>query len=159
MTSPYDPDPALSSGAISGFNEYAAIYTNYKVLGLGYVVSLASREKQPLQVALAPTRQDVGTNFVGLQEFPEVPYGRAAIVSASGGMDRCTLSGKIDLVQFIGKQYLYDADYNGIYNSNPTNNLYLNVGFQGLNVLEGGCITDIRLYYHVLFFGRRDVFN
>jgi hypothetical protein len=154
----FDPDPQAFTGSITGFAQYGAIYNNYKVLGVGYIVKIASRESTPLQVVVAPTLSDIGLNSAQVQQLPEVPYGRSSIISTQGGMDNCVITGKIDLTALVGKQYLYDATYAGTYNSNPQNNIYLNVGFACLNGLTNGVITDIRLFYHVLWYNRRDIF-
>jgi hypothetical protein len=161
MNSAFDPDPAIISGSVSGFAQYAAIYQNYKVLGIGYTVSLCNRENFHMQVTLVPTLTDLGLNSIQVQNFAEAPYSQRRIISAKGGMDRVTMAGKIDLTSLIGKQSLYDQGYNSSTGGNPNTLVYLNIGFAALDPLtsNGGVITDVRLCYHVVFYNRKDIFN
>jgi hypothetical protein len=159
MNSAYDPDPNLGSGSIAGFSEWAAFYGNYRVNGIMYEISIVNKEPVPLQVVIAPTITDVGSNYSAINELSEVPFAKSQIVSNSGGMDRCRFKGYIPMHEILGDKLKYKSDpqFSGLTTGNPSTMFYLNVGAWTLGgAFSGqGVGMTLRFTYYVEFFGRK----
>jgi len=157
MNSAYDPDPALGSGSLSGFTEWAAFYYNYRVLSFQYEINLTNNESFPVVIVSSPTNNDVGLNYTNLTQISELQYGKSRCLSPKGGQDRIRYQGKLLLSDVLGDDsYYYDPNYYSAVTSNPSNLLYFNVGFgDNSNVQVNGVGCFIRLSYEVEFFDRK----
>jgi hypothetical protein len=158
MNSAYDPDPLLGSGSLSGFNEWAAFYSHYRVVGFGYQFELANNESFPLIVVCAPTVVDVGANYSSTDQISEFPYGQRAMISAKTGADRCVLSGYVDIAKLEGTtEAIYDSTFSAVTTTNPAQPRYFNIGIGAPSVLVNGVTASVRLQFTVLFFARNNV--
>jgi len=160
MNSAFDPDPAVGSGAIPGFTEWAAFYNYYRVLHFNYDISLTNNEAFPLVCVTAPTNTDVGTNYASTNELLGQPYSASGSVGAKGGMDTLATKGHLDLGGFIGNsvQYSSDSTYAAAVTTNPTNMAFFNVGFISSTAFTAaGIMARCRLVYRVLFYDRKIV--
>lgn len=158
MNSVYDPDPSVATGAISGFNEWAAIYSTYRVLAIEYEVAIANNETFPLQVAVAPTLTDIGLNSPNSVDLAEIKFAKYTMMAAKGGQDRIKLRGAIRLDKLFGASYLYDSTFNSAVTTNPATILYINVGLQGPSPLVNGVTPAVRIWYDVLLYRRQNIF-
>jgi hypothetical protein len=158
MNSVYDPDPSVATGAISGFNEWAAIYSTYRVLSIEYEVAIANNETFPLQVAVAPTLTDIGLNSVNTADLAEIKFAKYTMLAAKGGQDRIRLRGALRMDMIFGTSYLYDSTFNSAVTTNPATILYINVGLTGPSPLVNGVTPAVRIWYDVLFYRRQNVF-
>jgi len=161
VNSAFDPDPLLGTGALSGFLEWAAMYTHYRVVDFGYDVSLSNLETFPLIAAIAPTLLDVGPNYVNFDQFPEFPYGRKSLLSVSGGQDRCRFRGSVDIAKLEGTtESMYDSTFSSQVTTNPIMLRFFNIGCSGVsNVFVKGVFLSVRLRYRCLFYARTNVPN
>lgn len=160
MNGAFDPDPLLGSGSLTGFTEYAALYGNYRVMDFTYEVKIASLETAPMIVLIAPTATDIGGNYSGTNELSEFPHGRSDLISAQGGMDRCTFSGAWCPADIFGDraEYFGDDNFGAGTGSNPSFQLYLNVGiYKPTSALVSGVVAKVRLGYKVMFYGKKNV--
>lgn len=160
MNSVYDPDPSLGTGAISGFNEYAAIYSTYRVLAFRYQIIVANDETFAVQLYTCSTTADVGLNSANTPDFGEIKGSRTALLSGKGGQDRVKMIGSVDLPKFFGASYLYDSTFNAAVTGNPATILYHNVGFYaGSTNLVSGVTIAVKLSFDVLFYRRQNIFS
>lgn len=155
MNSVYDPDPHTSSGGvISYFTEYAALYTRYRVLEFRYDVEFANNMAEPIICTVAPSKEDLGDNYIHLEELSEVNQGRSAMAGQAGSQNRCRFRGKINLATYSGfPGYLVDDTTSSRVNTNPAIQFYLNMGFSS-NVLQAANSCGVRsfFYYKVIFY-------
>jgi hypothetical protein len=158
MNSVYDPDPSLATGAISGFAEWAAIYSTYRVLSIIYQIKLANNEAFPLQVSTAPTFTDIGINALSSVDLAELKYAKYTMMAAKGGRDMVNLQGALRLDEIFGASYLYDPTFNAAVTTNPSTILYLNVGVNSPSPLVNGVTPAVRIIYDVLFYRRQNIF-
>lgn len=163
LNSAYDPDPGLGSGSVQGFSEYAAMYNYYRVEKVRYEATILNKEPLPVQVIVAPTTADVGSNYSSIDELQELPFARNGACSQAGGQDRIRFRGVIPLGKLHGnqRQYLTDPQFAAAVNANPSTMYYLNIGA----VTLGGAFTGnglgltLRLTYYVKFYDRKNVFS
>jgi len=154
----YDPDPLVGSGSITGYNEWAAMYQSYRVIGFRYEVTLVNMESFPVVVYLAPTLFDAGANYSSINQISEFPYGRKNMLSMAGGQDRCYLAGDISIARLEGSKSVFTDDYfTSPVTSNPTNVRYLNIGFEGPTTLVKGLLISVRLIYRTQFYRRQNL--
>lgn len=158
MNSTFDPDPLLGTGAISGFNEWAGIYSTYRVIGFRYEIEISNAEAFPIVVTTCPTTSDLGANATAALDFSEVPYGKQAMLSAKGGQDRAFISGSLYLPKFFGASYLYDSTFNSLTTGNPGTLLFFNVGCVSGTAQTVGTISSVKLTYITSFYRRYNVF-
>lgn len=161
INSAFDPDPLLGTGSISGFTEWAAVFTHYRILTFMFDVQIANDETFPLMIATAPTLTDLGANFSGFDQLPEVPYGRKQLVSAKGGADKCRLRGRVSIPKLEGsKEPITDSGFAAQVSTNPLQIRFFNVGFTGgANPLVNGVFVSIRLRFTCQFFARLPIFS
>jgi hypothetical protein len=158
--SAYDPDPALGTGAIAGFTELATLYTTYRVLRLEYKMVFYNSENFPVQVSIAPTSTDPGTNALSASNVDELPFSQTAYLSAKGGQDRGTVIGKLDFGKFMGipSQYKSEINYAAAITTNPVSLLYLCVAVSSAQgsvfTLNNGVPMTIKIVYIVEFYNR-----
>jgi len=146
MNSAYDPDPLLGTGALTGFLEWAAFYTHYRVVDFGYDIQLANMETFPLLVVCCPSATDLGANYTYTDQIPEFPYGRKNILSAKTGDDKCRFRGSVDISKFEGTtESIYDSTFASAVTANPSNVRYFNVGAGSSAVFANGIFLSVRL--------------
>jgi len=143
----YDPDPAFSSSSVPGYTFYTGAYQNYRVLSLGYSISLCNKESFPVSVVAIPTNDNIGGNYASIGEMQANPHATVSMLSAKGGLDKVDLKGSIDLGTFSGNviQYLGDDNFEGPVGGNPTYTIFFNVGAFASQNFTAGNGLDIRL--------------
>lgn len=153
MNSAYDPDPALGGGALSGFNQWAAMYLRYRVLAFEYKISFINNCAQPFVITYCPSKNDFGAGYANPLDFAELPYGGSRVASAKGGMDRASIQGSVDLVKYSGYTgYLYDDVTSSLVTSNPATLFYWNFGINchQANIID--TVARIELKFITQFF-------
>lgn len=160
LNSAYDPDPLLGTGAISGFNEWAAFYTHYRVLSLSYDVNISNMEAFPLTAVAAPTLTDLGANSTNTITLPEIPYGKKRCLSAKTGADRCRFRGTVTVAKLEGSTEPFtDSSFAATVSTNPAMIRFMNFGVSsGASALVSGVFISARLEYLVQFYARVPVF-
>jgi hypothetical protein len=152
MNSAFDPDPLLASGAIPGFNEYATMYTAYRVTHFQWNIQLSNREVFPLVSYSLPVNSDLGANPAGGITLAGNTKGRSNILGAISGTSNTTYRGRVNISNFFGiAGYNYDDDYNAGTNANPSVVLYFSVGANAPVVLVSGMLVKARLTYTIVF--------
>jgi len=159
MNSAYDPDPVLGTGAVTGFTEWAAMYTRYRIVAFSYDIMVANLELFPQLIIVAPSIPDIGANYSRITQMSEVPYGKKSLVSAMGGQDKCLLRDRVDLAKMLGsKTLLWSDNYSSAVTTNPNSQLYFNIGFSsGGATTTKGLFVSARLQYRILFYARANI--
>lgn len=158
--SAFDPDPIVGSGAVSGFVEWSAFYSTYRILGIGYNVTICNQETFPLVVNLVPSTLDLGANAASSPQFGEGRFGQEKLISAKGGQDKATMTGYVNMSDLVGKSYLFDAAFNSGTGTNPAAQTYINIGMHsgGTNLVLG-VSASVVLTYHCLFYRKNSIFS
>jgi hypothetical protein len=160
MNSAFDPDPLIGSGSLSGFNEWATMYTTYRVIGFSYQISIANMDSFPYLVVICPSLTDVGSNYANTDQLSEFPYGRKSLISAKGGMDKCSLNGLVNLPALEGSATYYQSnEFASLISTNPSTIRYFNIGASAPVVMVNGVFISVRLKYEVLFYRRTNIFS
>jgi len=151
----YDVDPALGSTETYGFDEYAALYSYYRVISYSYVLrfSCNTLTSDPVTVYILNTNtQPSGTRF---DLFSTNPYCQTKVLTAYGNSNTITFRGRHAVSQIVGSLAPETEDnYRALTSASPADLVWLTMAFEcrsGSNVaLEW--IADI--YLNVRFYGR-----
>lgn len=162
INDPYDPDPAILSGSISGFKELMQFYQNYRVVSNTVDVTITNQENFPIIWGLVFSPINIiGVISTSAQALNVLENGYttgARTISSKGGLDRDTQVCKVPLKDLVGNAQLYagDTNYTGTVTSSPPLSLWCFViavsGTGG--PLTNGFIFNSKYTYNTKFFNR-----
>jgi hypothetical protein len=161
----YDPDPLILTGSVSGFKEMMQFYNIYRVLSFSATINISNNETFDLlygavfsQVNLTSVIASRDDAINALENnYAKGPF----ILSAVGGVDRGSVSLRINPAVLLGdrRQYLADSDYSGIGLATPIKPLWLNfiVASPTGAALTNGYTSATKLFFRAEFFGRTNL--
>lgn len=154
----YDVDPLLGSTETAGFDEYAALYSYYRVIGYRYKLEAVSRETDAIVVYLFNTNVAVtGTNYDVLSGNPYCHLGQLGYYT--GGRAGKTFSGYMSTAKLLGSIAAESADsLRSTTTTVPTDLLFLTVAIQsdsGIGTIPNGISYVLTITMDVRFYGRR----
>jgi hypothetical protein len=156
--SPYDPDPLLSTGGISGFAEMSAFYSQYRVTHCQISWTVANKESFPVHIGFNLSSAPLAVTTVAKAiDCLENGYSVGpATISTSGGMDRVMLTKRVTLSHIWGNLIQYEADDNWAASviSNPSFLIYINFLAYASTPFVNGIDSDLRLRFRVKFYSR-----
>lgn len=130
-TALYDVDPVLGSTAIAGFNEYAALYNNYRVVSFTTKFVPLNLESFPIHVVLAVSNLDPGAGpaAVVVKSWFDQSQSKDGDLSAKFGVDKVILTNSINVQKYVGSRaQQFDDSYASQVSTVPTNNVFVNLG-------------------------------
>ncbi len=156
MNSAYDPDPALGSGALPGFTEWAGFFRNYRVLKFEIECEVTNLESNSLSIIICPSQADLGLNYSTMTNLMANPYAVSHQLSPKGGLDKATMRCVIDLGKYYGNtaQWLGNDAFGATISTNPTTLFYMNVGAVCSANLVSGFSSRLICRYTTAFSGR-----
>lgn len=132
----FDPDPALASGTVAGYNELSQIYGRYRVVGIRYQVTFTSLDDVAYSVAVYPTTIDIGANSSASSDYAEMPRSKWKAIGVKTGNSLATIKGELLMSDIVGSAApTTDLDYASNVGANPTKSLFLNMA--ALSVFGG----------------------
>jgi hypothetical protein len=152
-TDAYDVDPALSSTAMAGFAQYAAMYRFYRTHASTIKADFVNQESFGLLVYVCPSNADPGNNWSSAQSYlsnprsKQIPLGPAT--GASSGSIRAHLT--TSQAGGVSSQSILD-EYSALTGSSPNNNWWWVVGTHGASNLSSGIFVSVRIEIEVEFF-------
>lgn len=155
-------DPAISATDASqpdGFVSLSDLYNNYIVLSCQIDLIVTNREDFNVNVGVGfyPGTKTFGSAAECLDNG-EGPYGKSALLSAKGGMDRAKIIKRVALHTLWNKQYYFgEGSFQGNSAANPSipATVYVTaVGASG-TTMENGVGLNVRLTFKVRFSGRK----
>ncbi len=96
----YDIDPVLGSTVVPNFVEISTLYQYNRVIGVQHNITICNNETFPLNVYSIYSNTDPGT--LGHVQLQGNRLCRYKMVSAKGGMDRATLTGRTTVANIVG---------------------------------------------------------
>jgi hypothetical protein len=122
----FDIDPDLASSSAAGYNELAALYSSYRVLGSRCQASVVNTSDTPSELSLLPLNVDPGaspSSNIALYS-KEQPYAKFKMVPTKGGpvtvLDNNISTRRI----FGGKMTDFDDNFSALTSTIPNNNWY-----------------------------------
>lgn len=151
LNSLWDPDQTGTGHQPYGFDQLAALFNRYRVIGCSYVIS-GYQANNPIRIgAVATNDSATPSNMASLIELP-----RSRFTTQIPGGARAQIKGYVDLASLTGRtraQYMADDRYQAQNNANPQEALMLNVMAALLNDNSvDGCLMTVTLQYHAEWF-------
>jgi hypothetical protein len=162
INDPYDPDPAILSGGVSGFESIMQFYRNFRVISNTVDVTISNLETFPIIWGLYFTQDNILSsipNAASALNVLENGYTTGArTISGKGGLDRDTQVCKIPLKDLVGNNSLYagDTNYTGAISTSPAISLWcflIVVSGTGAT-LNQGFVFNNKYCYNTKFFNR-----
>lgn len=150
----FDVDPSLGSTETYGFDEYAALYTYYRVIGYSYQVTIVNSTATPILAYVLNTNVDptaVGTAFY---LYSTNPHCQSKLISnVSPNMH--TFRGRHTVAQITGTPAVETADtYRALVTAIPSDLTWLTLGVESIGGSTVSSIFDLKLIMHVRFYSR-----
>lgn len=163
VNSIYHPEGTGSdtSNAI-GYTELITLYENWQVILADITLTIICEEAFEILVAMAPSLVALTLSSAALTtQLGELPWGKTTILSRNTGMNRATLTSRINLSKLVGNRQFYhgtQAWYGGV-GSRPVNLLlfYFAIASLSGDNLTNGVTFAFTIDYTVKFSGR--IFN
>lgn len=120
LNSIYDPDQALGGTSVSGFAQWRALYTKYRVYAVSYRIQLVNEGPVSIVGSTLPAAQAV--TMYSYSELTTQPNAKKFMLGPVSGQNRTIIGGKLYLPRLIGQnnvQYMADEDYSSLFGANP----------------------------------------
>jgi hypothetical protein len=159
----WDPDPALGSGAIAGFREFANFYQKWRVIKLKVQWEIVNLSNAPITAYINYT-SDINTipaNYAAAVSFADNPQSSISrtVSQSATGANKTRITCSFDLPRIYGstQEYMAVQDFVGNGGPSPTspgNRTFLNfIGFSNANMTQG-VYSRLRIQFQVHFFDR-----
>lgn len=161
LSSVYDPDYSGGGSQPNGFDQWAAVYNNYRVQKCKWKFNFCTTQgsNEPSYMCICPRLDNAAeTSYEDLAGEARAK----AVFSSGAGAPTKVLAGSCDLRKIWGlsKDEYDDQDFASYVNGNPSKNVYLSVL---LGTGSGSTNSTLVTYYlgwidfHVEFFGRQQL--
>uniref|UniRef100_UPI0040483EE1 hypothetical protein n=1 Tax=Limnohabitans sp. TaxID=1907725 RepID=UPI0040483EE1 len=116
----YDPYLGVGGGQPYGFDQWGALYNNYRVLAGGITATFYNNgSTQPIRLTIVPNPKD-DTNLRLFQDPQQLPLSKTGIASGtSHGKAIVTVSNYVSMNKLVGRQAAVDDDFKGSLTTNP----------------------------------------
>jgi len=151
--------PEVGVGTVPpGFNQWTAMYNQYRVIAYRYKFYCTNLETFPCYVYSLNSNSDPGTAMTGtVLGRPNNQFKQ--ISGAGGGKDQALLQGSYTISRIVGQSTEFDDKYSALANANPADVTWLAFGAQtstAANLTNGisffGLLTmQVRFYDRLLF--------
>jgi len=151
----YDVDPAVFSTETYGFDEYAALYSYYRVVGYHYEITCINPMDYDVMFYVLNTNIDpttVGTRF---DLYSTNPYCKSRLVSFRSP-NKYTFRGSMSIDKITGTRSTAFADsYRALTTGNPTDLTWLTIGGEAISPATDVIFSyDLKLTLRVKFYSR-----
>jgi len=152
----YDVDPSLGSTETYGFDEYAALYTYYRVIGYSYEVTFVNRENAPMLAYVVNSNVDAAAIGTAFYLYSTNPHCQSKLISnVSPNMH--TFRGRFTISQITGTPACETADtYRALVTALPSDLTWLTLAAETIGGSSSviNCIYDLKLKMHIRFYSR-----
>lgn len=152
----FDVDPAIGSTETYGFDEYAALYTYYRVVGYSYNVTITNSN--------GPGGADLMAYVLNTNVFPSGsrldlystnPYCKSKLLP-SVSPNTVTFRGRHKISQITGTPACETADsFRAVTTTIPSDLTYILIAGESLTGTSVKFSYDLKLYMDIRFYGRQ----
>jgi len=159
----YDPDPAVLSSGIAGFNQLMTFYEFYRVNRTSVEWTVSNNESFPVVVGFVFSQINLNTVILTRQQaLDALENGFAtdpiSLQRREGGSSTTVFNRSILCRQLLGNPRLYEGDiaYTGTATTSPADQLWVNfiTVAPPTATLANGVYGTIRLHFFARLFGR-----
>lgn len=150
----FDVDPALGSTETYGFDEYAALYTYYRVIGYSYQVTVVNTHSTPILAYLLNTNVDPSAVGTAFYLYSTNPHCQSKLLSnVSPNMH--TFRGRHTIAQITGTTAVETADtFRALVTAIPSDLTWITLGVESIGGASVTATYDLKLIMHVRFYSR-----
>lgn len=155
----YDVDPSLGSTETYGFDEYAALYSYYRVIGYSYKIQCVNKTETggvgaPIMAYVLNTNIDATTVGSHFSLFSTNPYCQSRIVS-DVSPNITTFKGSHKISQIVGSPAPETTDsFRSLTTAVPSDLTWITICAEALSGAVINTIWDFKLVMHIRFYGR-----
>lgn len=151
----WDVDPSVGSTETLGFDEYAQLYSYYRVIGYSYECTVINPGDYPILFSALNTNTDAslaGTNYA---LYSTNPYCKSKMVSTIGSYNSHTFRGAITLSKLVGDDAIESADsFRALTSSVPSDLTWFTIAGESVGGSDITFAYDFKLTMMVRFYGR-----
>jgi len=160
MNGIYDPEVALGGGQPRGFDQMAALYQEYKVVGCTaevYFSAGGSGSSLRPYLCIRPSSADAPSNKAIFEGTDRVISTKVLRNSDNGGFSTM-LRIKCDIMKWLGNQGVDNDSARAVVSQNPNDRAILYVGAMNAGNTSATADADLQivLHYDVIFFNPQD---
>lgn len=161
----FDPDPAILTSGVAGFNELMLFYEFFRVDKVNVCWIPSNNESFAVVVGYIFSNVNLSTLILTRQDAIDalengITTKAKTLQNRTGGSSVCTLNRFIRPKYLLGNPSLYDGDvsYTGTANTDPADQLFVNlivVSPANLTLLLNGTVGSLEMRFKATLFGRR----
>lgn len=153
----FDVDPTLGSTETYGFDEYASLYSYYRVVAYEYDVTVTTSNYQntsPLMTYLINSNTRPSLSGTRFDLYSTNPYCQSQLIPPITGQSR--FAGRIEISKLLGSRAVETEDnYRSLTTGVPADLIWLSVAAENPTPTVGIALTyDCKITMHVRFYGR-----
>jgi len=151
----FDVDPALGSTETYGFDEYAALYSYYRVISYAYTVRVAANSltASATNVYVLNTNTQISGSRFDL--YSTNPYCTTKFLTAYGQGSSVVIKGRHNVSQIVGSRAPEtDDNYRALTTAVPADLVWLTVAFESLAGANVALDVIVDISMTVRFYGR-----
>lgn len=151
----FDVDPSVGSTETYGFDEYAALYTYYRVTGYSYHLTIINQTTVPILAYALNTNVDPSTLGTNYSLYSTNPHCSSKLIS-NVSPNSHTFRGRMSVKRLVGaSEVLVDDTYRALTTANPTDKVWLGIAVEAIGGTGVVYSTfDLKLIMHVRFYSR-----
>jgi len=166
MNSAYDPDPALLTGALTGFQEMSNLYSQYRVTSIHVNFKAINLEAFPVTIWMNATTTDLGLNMArstasSLIERSMARSSEASIIGS--GLEKVLFSRTYSMLEVWGHQEcLVATPFSSSVATNPATLTFINFGAFPTEISHSflhGLNVSVEVIYNLVFYARQAILS
>jgi len=159
----YDVSPSVGSTETYGFDEYAALYSYYRVVSYKYEITACNSNsdapQQSVMFYVLNTNTDPTVDGSRFDLYSTNPYCQSKLLSSfAGSATQHTFRGSHQVAKIAGDPTVETADsYRSLTTGLPSDRVWLTVGFEGFTSdLSLSLTLDVKIIMNVRFYSREN---
>lgn len=150
----YDVDPSLGSTETYGFDEYAALYSYYRVIGYSYVITIVNDLDVDCMAYVLNTNTDPTLAGSRFDLYSTNPHCKSMLISQKSP-NMHTFRGHHRISQITGTPNAETADsFRALTTGLPSDLTWITLGAEFVDGTEAIVSYDFRLFMDIRFYGR-----
>lgn len=151
----YDVDPSIGSTETYGFDEYAALYSYYRVIAYTYKITITNPNDYAMNVYILNTNTDPSVSGSRYDLYSTNPYCKSRLLGFKSP-DSCTFRGRHRISQITGTLTSETADsFRALTTGIPTDLTWFTVAAECLSPATSISFSyDLQLSMSVRFYSR-----
>jgi hypothetical protein len=157
----FDVQPAVGSTETYGFDEYAALYSYYRVISYTYRIQVINvNQSTPIYVYVLNTNTDPSVSGSRFDLYATNPYCTTKLVNVQWAQgSKASFSGRMTVAKLLGSKTVEtDSDYRALTTANPSDLVWLTVACETSAAAGGDSNVNVPytvdVMMNVRFYGR-----